>query len=76
MIAASITMAMESLQRQARRLKFYVLLNTLALLVGLWVSRDEPSVYLGVGVLINLSISAWLISLVRSLNRAARTRPE
>jgi hypothetical protein len=52
-------------QALIRRLKFYVVVLPLLLIVGLWMTRGEPLGPRMVGAPINIFLTLWFISLIR-----------
>jgi uncharacterized integral membrane protein len=61
------------LRRSIRLLKRGVVFYALALILGIWMERDELSFATVVGVAISLLIQTWLILTIRRANRRLRT---
>ncbi len=57
------------LRRSIRSLKRVLFVYALALILGLWVTRDELSLATLVGVAISLLIQTWVILTIRRLKR-------
>jgi len=61
------------LLRSIKLLKRGVVFYALALILGIWMERDELSIATLVGVAISLLIQTWLILTIRRANRRLRT---